>query len=101
MGWFQECKEEGQKAYRRQHGNQILKDDRNNPYEYHHIDFNHLNDVVSNVMYISIDEHYNIHKAALDYLAISRMVNRERESHESNFHGWQVWVLKVYRDTIY
>ena len=59
------------------------KDENGRSYEIHHIDGNHANNDIENLMCISIDEHYQIHYDQGDYgachLIAKRMTNDPKE----------------------
>jgi hypothetical protein len=54
------------KIYEHHHG-PILKDSNNRSFEIHHIDGNHDNNHPTNLISVSIQEHYNIHLDKKDY----------------------------------
>lgn len=60
----------GTNKYRKiyeQHYGTIPKDSNNRSFEIHHIDGNHLNNAYTNLIAVSIQEHYDIHLANEDY----------------------------------
>lgn len=66
---------EHRRAYEHYHGS-IPKDDTGRTYEVHHIDGNHNNNDPSNLVAVSIQEHYNIHYAQGDFGACARIFAR-------------------------
>jgi len=60
----------------------IPKDSDGRSYEIHHIDGNHNNDDISNLLCVSIKEHYNIHYSQGDYKACLLMSDRMKISPE-------------------
>ena len=65
------------------HYGPIPKDENGRSYEIHHIDGNHTNNDIENLMCINIDEHYRIHYEQGDYgachLIAKRMTNDPKE----------------------
>jgi hypothetical protein len=65
------------------HYGPIPKDENDRSYEIHHIDGNHTNNDIENLMCINIDEHYRIHYEQGDYgachLIAKRMTNDPKE----------------------
>ena len=61
---------------------QIPKDAEGRSYEIHHIDGNHKNNDITNLLCVSIKEHYAIHKAQGDIKACLIMSKRMRLSPE-------------------
>jgi hypothetical protein len=64
------------------HYGPIPKDEQDRSYEIHHIDGNRKNNDLSNLMCVSIQEHYEIHKRQKDYAAalwISNKLNLSKE----------------------
>jgi hypothetical protein len=64
------------------HYGPIPKDEQGRSYEIHHIDGNRSNNDLSNLMCVSIQEHYIIHKKQKDYAAalwISNKLNLSKE----------------------
>lgn len=59
-----------------QHYGPIPKDDIGRSYEIHHIDGNHSNNQIENLLCVSIQEHYNIHLQQGDYNAASMIARR-------------------------
>ena len=55
---------------------EIPKDEFGRSFEIHHIDGNHTNDAIDNLMCISIKEHYDIHYAQGDYGACVLIAKR-------------------------
>jgi hypothetical protein len=64
------------------HRGPIPKDEDGRSYEIHHIDGNGKNNNPSNLICISIKEHYNIHQSQGDWGACFRMSNRMKLSPE-------------------
>lgn len=64
------------------HCGPIPYDSQGRSYEIHHIDGNHNNDDISNLLCVSIQEHYNIHYSQGDYKACLIMSNRMKISPE-------------------
>ena len=60
----------------------IPKDEDGRSYEIHHIDGNHNNNEISNLLCVSIKEHYEIHKSQGDYKACLIMSQRMKVSPE-------------------
>ena len=60
----------------------IPKDELGRSYEIHHIDGNRKNNDLSNLMCVSIQEHYDIHKNQKDYCAAFRISQRLNISNE-------------------
>jgi hypothetical protein len=58
------------------HNGPIPIDEYGRPYEIHHIDGNRKNNNISNLICVSIQEHYNIHLSQGDYGACRAIVNR-------------------------
>jgi len=58
------------------HFGPIPKDQFGRSFEIHHIDGNHNNNEISNLMCVSIQEHYNIHYNQKDWGACSKISNR-------------------------
>jgi hypothetical protein len=69
------------KIYKEHHG-PIPKDANGRSYEIHHIDGNHLNNNISNLKCVSIEEHYKIHKSQGDIKACLIMAKRMKLSPE-------------------
>lgn len=57
-------------------------DDHGRPYEIHHIDGDRSNNSISNLICISIEEHYKIHHEQGDYMACLIMSKRMNMSYE-------------------
>ena len=68
------------KLYESVHG-KIPKDDLGRSYEIHHIDGNHKNNSIENLICISIEEHYNIHFFQGDYNASNLVAKRMNLPH--------------------
>lgn len=60
----------------------IPKDENGRTYEIHHIDGNRNNNDISNLIAVSIQEHYNIHYSQEDWGACFKIANRLELSHE-------------------
>ena len=60
----------------------IPKDENGRSYEIHHIDGNHNNNELSNLLCVSIKEHYDIHKLQGDFKACLIMSQRMKVSPE-------------------
>ena len=58
----------------------IPKDHENRSYEIHHIDSNKSNNIISNLVCVSIQEHYYIHLSQNDYGACLSMQKRMKLS---------------------
>jgi hypothetical protein len=69
------------KIYELHHG-PIPKDPTGRTYEIHHIDGSHINNHPTNLIAITIQEHYDIHYAQGDYGACFKMANRMKLSSE-------------------
>ena len=59
-------KREYRKIYKQHHG-AIPKDDKGRSYDIHHIDGDCTNNNISNLVALSIEEHYNLHKTQEDW----------------------------------
>lgn len=55
---------------------EIPKDDLGRSYEIHHIDGNHNNNSIENLLCVSIEEHYNIHLSQGDFAAANLIAER-------------------------
>ena len=64
------------------HYGPIPKDSDGRSYEIHHIDGNHNNDDITNLLCVSIQEHYNIHYSQGNYKACLIMSDRMKISSE-------------------
>jgi len=64
------------------HHGKIPKDANGRSYEIHHIDGNPENDEISNLLCVTIDDHYEIHKSQGDWMACHRMAKRMKKSPE-------------------
>ena len=60
----------------------IPRDEKERPYEIHHVDGNRANNSLENLKCIPIEEHYKIHKEQKDYQAAWRIANRMGLSEE-------------------
>ena len=60
----------------------IPKDEDGRSYEIHHIDGNHNNNEITNLLCVSIKEHYEIHKSQGDFKACLIMSQRMKISPE-------------------
>jgi len=73
------------KIYEKYHG-VIPQDDIGRTYEIHHIDGNHSNNSIENLKAVTIQEHYDIHKAQEDwgacFLIMRRMMGDELSKEE-------------------
>lgn len=75
------------KIYERYHGS-IPKDNKGRSFEIHHIDGNHDNNDITNLMAVSIEEHYKIHKEQGDLGACWLMSPRlELDAQEMSLLG--------------
>ena len=54
----------------------IPKDENGRSFEIHHIDGNHKNNHISNLMCVSIDQHYDIHISQNDWWAALMIAKR-------------------------
>jgi hypothetical protein len=78
----------------------IPKDDQGRSYEIHHIDGNRKNNDLSNLMCVSIEQHYKIHKEQKDYAAalfISAKLKLSQK--EIQFLARESSMIKVIRGT--
>jgi hypothetical protein len=75
-------RENNQKRIYVKHFGQIPKDEHGRSYEVHHKDGNHKNNDPSNLIAISIEEHYNIHYANNDWDAARLIALRMNKSPE-------------------
>lgn len=64
----------------------IPKDEDGRSYEIHHIDGNHNNNEITNLLCVSIKEHYEIHKSQGDFKACLIMSQRMKVSPEEKSH---------------
>lgn len=73
------------KIYEKYHG-VIPQDDVGRTYEIHHLDGNHFNNSIDNLKAVTIQEHYDIHKAQEDwgacFLIMRRMMGDELSKEE-------------------
>ena len=60
---------------------EIPKDDLGRSYEVHHIDGNHSNNSIENLLCVSIEEHYNIHFTQGDFNAANLAAERMNLPH--------------------
>lgn len=65
-----------------QHNGPIPKEADGRSYEIHHLDGNHSNNDISNLKYVTIHEHYDIHFSQGDYGACRKMAIRMKMSAE-------------------
>jgi hypothetical protein len=65
---------------------EIPKDDKNVPYEIHHIDGNHNNNAIENLIAVSIQEHYDIHYSQGNYNACYLISTRLHMTNEKREH---------------
>lgn len=70
-------------------------------YEIHHIDGNRQNNELSNLMCVSIDEHYDIHERQGDFAACMAIVRRRRESPEETSKRLSELGKKMWQDDNY
>jgi hypothetical protein len=90
------------RLYIKHHG-PVPIDENGRSYEIHHIDGDHYNNELSNLIAISVKEHYEIHKAQGDYRACAMIAKKmklsaeelselngriARESVLNGTHGW-------------
>jgi len=66
--------------YKKHHGF-IPKDDSGRTYDIHHLDGNRLNNDISNLIALSIQEHYDLHYSQGDWAACLRIAARMKVSH--------------------
>lgn len=66
------------KIWKQRHG-KIPRDKDGRSYEIHHLDGNPENNNIDNLICVSIQEHYNIHKSQGDYGAAFLIANRMKE----------------------
>ena len=90
-------KEDYRKIYE-QHNGSIPKDDTGRTYEVHHIDGNHSNNNPINLKAVTIEEHYDIHKANGDWLACLLISNRMSVSPEKKSELARLAALKRLAD---
>lgn len=69
------------KIYRKHYGD-IPKDAEGRSYEIHHIDGDHTNNSIDNLIAVSIQEHFNIHLAQGDLYACLRIAQKMKRSIE-------------------
>lgn len=65
-----------------QHYGPIPVDEGGRTYDIHHIDGNHKNNAIDNLMAVTLQEHYNIHYAREDWAACSLILMRMEKSVE-------------------
>jgi hypothetical protein len=70
---------EYRKIYVQHHG-EIPKDSQGRSYDIHHIDGDYTNNDLSNLLALSIEEHYNLHKSQRDWGAVWALAKRLRLS---------------------
>ena len=63
------------KIYKQYHG-EIPRDLQGRSYDIHHIDGDYTNNDISNLVALSIEEHYNLHKAQEDWGAVWALAKR-------------------------
>ena len=66
----------------KQHYGEIPKDSQGRSYDIHHIDGDYTNNDLSNLVALSIEEHYNLHKAQGDWGAVFALAKRLNVSQE-------------------
>lgn len=74
-------------------------------YEIHHIDGNRKNNDIENLICVSIEEHYNIHKSQGDWGACRKILKRmnmseEEKSKLSSIYSKQYWETLSQKDRI-
>lgn len=67
------------------HNGPIPVDDSGKSYEIHHIDGDHNNNDISNLMLVSIQEHYNIHFSQGDFAACQAILRRMEFQYPENY----------------
>jgi len=78
----------------------IPKDEQGRSYEIHHIDGNRNNNDLSNLMCVSIEEHYMIHRKQRDYAAALFISNKLKLSQEEiSFLAKSASIRKIERGT--
>jgi hypothetical protein len=60
----------------KQHYGEIPRDSQGRSYDIHHIDGDYTNNDISNLVALSIEEHYNLHKAQEDWGAVFALAKR-------------------------
>lgn len=60
----------------KQHYGEIPKDSQGRSYDIHHIDGDYTNNDISNLIALSIEEHYNLHKTQEDWGAVWALAKR-------------------------
>lgn len=63
------------KIYKQHHG-EIPKDSQGRSYDIHHIDGDHTNNYISNLVALSIEEHYKLHRKQQDWGAVFALSKR-------------------------
>jgi hypothetical protein len=86
-------KEDYRKIYEEHYGS-IPTDDTGRTYEIHHIDGNHSNNSPSNLKAVTIEEHYEIHKANGDWSACLLISSRMKVSAEKKSELSRLAALK-------
>jgi hypothetical protein len=76
---------EARKIYKSVH-KFIPKDDQGRSYDIHHIDGNHNNNNIYNLVAVSIEEHYRIHLQRGDLAAAHRIAGRLQLTHDELSH---------------
>ena len=66
----------------KQHYGEIPKDSQGRSYDIHHIDGDYTNNEISNLVALSIEEHYNLHKTQEDWGAVWALAKRLNVSQE-------------------
>ena len=69
------------KIYKQHHG-EIPRDSQGRSYDIHHIDGDYTNNAISNLVALSIEEHYNLHKTQEDWGAVFALAKRLNVSQE-------------------
>jgi len=69
------------KIYKQHHG-EIPRDSQGRSYDIHHIDGDYTNNAISNLVALSIEEHYNLHKTQEDWGAVFALAKRLDVSQE-------------------
>lgn len=64
---------------------EIPKDSQNRSYEIHHIDGNHNNNSIENLMCISIEDHYSVHYSQGDFNAANLIATRFNMEYVSGY----------------
>jgi hypothetical protein len=87
------------KIYEHHYG-QIPKDDLGRTYEIHHIDGNRQNNNLSNLVALSMEEHYNVHHQQKDWVACLRIAAKmNKSSHEISIMSRRAALEKIKNGT--